>query len=93
MRGAGRFLDDLAPARHLVVAFVRSLHAHAGIRAIDTARARARPGVVAPIILLTASHDLRERCRRVGADGCLPKPFALDALLAAVEAQAHTHSG
>ena len=59
MRGAGRFLDDLAPARHLAVAFVRSLHAHAGIRAIDTARARARPGVVA---VLTA-EELRGQVR------------------------------
>ncbi len=55
MRGAGRFLDDIAPARGLAVAFVRSPHALATIRAIDASRARARPGVVA---ILTAS-DLR----------------------------------
>lgn len=59
MRGAGRFLDDLTPVRSLAVAFVRSPHAHATIRAIDAARARARPGVVA----ILGADDLRDLVR------------------------------
>jgi CheY-like chemotaxis protein len=45
----------------------------------------------APIILLTASHQVRERCRLVHADGCIGKPFDIDELLAAVETQTHAH--
>jgi carbon-monoxide dehydrogenase large subunit len=52
LSGAGRFADDVAQdgvaqtaALHLV--FLRSPHAHARIAAIDTAAARAMPGVVA----------------------------------------------
>jgi aerobic carbon-monoxide dehydrogenase large subunit len=59
LRGVGRFLDDIAPARGLAVAFVRSPHAHAAIVAIDATRARRQPGVVA---VLTAD-DVRELVR------------------------------
>ncbi|MBB4018634.1 carbon-monoxide dehydrogenase large subunit [Chelatococcus caeni] len=45
--GAGRFVDDLAPDACLHVEFVRSSHARGTIAAIDTAEARAAPGVVA----------------------------------------------
>ena len=47
--GRGRFVDDLglAGVRHLVL--VRSPHAHARIRSLDTSAARALPGVVAVI--------------------------------------------
>ena len=47
--GRGRFVDDLGVAgvRHLVL--VRSPHAHARIRSLDTSAARALPGVVAVI--------------------------------------------
>jgi DNA-binding response OmpR family regulator len=40
---------------------------------------------------VTAAHDVQERCRRVGADGCLGKPFDLDDLLATLEAHTHAH--
>jgi len=53
-------------------------------------RYRARPDP-APIILLTASHQVRERCRTVHADGCVGKPFDIDQLLHSVEAQTHSH--
>jgi carbon-monoxide dehydrogenase large subunit len=43
--GRGRFIDDIAPAGCLHVAIVRSTHARARIVAIDTAAARALPGV------------------------------------------------
>jgi carbon-monoxide dehydrogenase large subunit len=47
--GSGRFVDDLGVAgvRHLVL--VRSPHAHARIRSIDTSAARVLPGVVAVV--------------------------------------------
>ena len=45
----------------------------------------------APIILLTASHQVRSRCTQVHADGCVGKPFDIDELLQAVEAQSHSH--
>ena len=77
-------------------------HAHADVIVLDYAMPRCdatafvaayreRPGVAAPIVLMTAAHDLVERCRRVRADGCLDKPFDLDALLAMVAVQTHTH--
>jgi aerobic carbon-monoxide dehydrogenase large subunit len=51
LTGRGRFVGDIAPAGTLHACFVRSTHAHAKIRAIDAAAARAMPGVHA---LLTA---------------------------------------
>jgi aerobic carbon-monoxide dehydrogenase large subunit len=45
--GHGRYVADLARPGLLHVAFVRSPHAHAAIRGIDCARARAMSGVIA----------------------------------------------
>src|SRR2546430_657673 len=45
LRGLACFVDDVNPAGVLHGACLRSPHAHARIRAIDTARARALPGV------------------------------------------------
>jgi carbon-monoxide dehydrogenase large subunit len=45
VRGQGRFLDDIKLPRMLYLALVRSPYAHARIVGIDTARARALPGV------------------------------------------------
>ncbi len=45
--GAGRFTDDVQPKGCLHAVFVRSTLAHARIKGIDTAEARAMPGVVA----------------------------------------------
>ncbi|MDE2583582.1 MAG: xanthine dehydrogenase family protein molybdopterin-binding subunit [Rhodospirillales bacterium] len=45
LRGAAQYVDDLAPAGLLHAAILRSPHAHARIVAIDTASARAVPGV------------------------------------------------
>jgi len=44
--GRGRYVGDLELPRMLHVAFVRSVHAHARLRAIATERAAAAPGVV-----------------------------------------------
>jgi len=53
--GAGRFSDDVNLPAQAYAAFVRSPHAHARIRGIDTKDARATPGVVA--ILTGADAD------------------------------------
>lgn len=45
--GAGRFTDDLVPPGAARSFVLRSPHAHAAIRRIDTTAARAMPGVVA----------------------------------------------
>jgi aerobic carbon-monoxide dehydrogenase large subunit len=49
LTGAGRYLDDIEIPRALHAAFVRSPHAHARLRAIDAAAARALPGVAAVV--------------------------------------------
>ncbi len=46
LRGQGQFADDYAPEGQLRLCFVRSPHPHARILSIDTAAARAVPGVV-----------------------------------------------
>ena len=47
LRGEGRFVDDIKLPNTLHAAFVRSPHAHALIRSIDVAAARAMTGVAA----------------------------------------------
>ena len=44
--GAGRFSDDFHAPRQAYLAMVRSPHPHARIRGVDTAAARAMPGVL-----------------------------------------------
>ena len=47
LRGHGRFIDDLSESRDQVhLGFVMSPHAHARILALDTAAAKALPGVI-----------------------------------------------
>jgi carbon-monoxide dehydrogenase large subunit len=47
LKGRGRYFDDLDLAHQLYAAIVRSPHAHADIRGIDTSKALAMPGVQA----------------------------------------------
>ena len=47
LTGAGQYTDDVSPPHHTHAFFLRSPHAHAKIRKIDTAKAAAAPGVVA----------------------------------------------
>src|SRR5215470_4106677 len=47
LTGSGQYTDDVSPARHTHAYFLRSPHAHANIRKIDTTKAKAAPGVVA----------------------------------------------
>src|SRR6195256_5379059 len=46
VRGEGRFTDDVSAPRQAHAVMVRSRYAHGIIRAIDTAAARAMPGVL-----------------------------------------------
>ncbi|HEX8165791.1 MAG TPA: xanthine dehydrogenase family protein molybdopterin-binding subunit, partial [Beijerinckiaceae bacterium] len=45
--GTGRYVDDLSRPGQAYAYFLRSPHAHATIRSIDAAAAKARPGVLA----------------------------------------------
>ena len=54
LRGAGRFVDDLAPADAAWLHVLRSPHAAASIRGIDAAAARGMPGVLAVLVWLAA---------------------------------------
>ncbi|MBX3500891.1 MAG: xanthine dehydrogenase family protein molybdopterin-binding subunit [Alphaproteobacteria bacterium] len=47
LTGSGRYVDDLQLARVTYAHFLRSPHAHARIKSIDTTKAAASPGVVA----------------------------------------------
>jgi carbon-monoxide dehydrogenase large subunit len=55
LTGAGRFIADLRFPDMLEAAFVRSPHAHAGIRGIDVSAARRHPGVHAVFTLADLS--------------------------------------
>ena len=55
LRGSARFVDDIEIPGLLHAAFVRSPVAHGRLRALDLARARAHPGVVAVL----AFNELR----------------------------------
>ncbi len=56
--GRGRYTDDITPPRTLHAAFVRSPYAHAKILNIDTAAAKAAPGVK----LVMTGAELAEIC-------------------------------
>ena len=51
--GAGRYTDDMTRPRQTYAYFLRSPHAHAAIRSIDTSAAETAPGVVA---VFTGKH-------------------------------------
>ena len=57
LTGEGRFTDDAAPEGAARAFVVRSPHAHARIRTIDTARAAALPGVLAVLTGADAAAD------------------------------------
>jgi len=69
LRGAGRFIDDVNLPRQAHGTMLRSPHAHARIRAIDTRAARAAPGV---LLVLTGADYV--------AAGFGPMPLVLHAL-------------
>ena len=45
-------------------------------------------GKRSPIVVMTAAENARRWAEEIGADGYLPKPFEIDALIAAVEQHA-----
>jgi len=47
LTGAGQYTDDVTLPRQTHAAFVRSPHAHAKIKSVNTAKAKAAPGVLA----------------------------------------------
>ena len=47
LRGGGRYTDDINLQGQASASMLRSPHAHASIRSIDTAEALAAPGVIA----------------------------------------------
>jgi carbon-monoxide dehydrogenase large subunit len=57
LTGQGRYSDDVSLPGQAYAAFARSPHAHARIRAIDTAAARAMPGVLAVLTGADAAAD------------------------------------
>ena len=54
--GAGRFVDDLRPARCAHVSLLRSPHARANIARLDVERARRAPGVLLVVTGAEVSH-------------------------------------
>jgi carbon-monoxide dehydrogenase large subunit len=84
LRGEGRFVDDIHLPAMLEAAFVRSPHAHARIRSVDLAAARAVPGVAAVLSFADlAPHLTQERLPmqfRSSAlpSDCTPYPLAKD---------------
>jgi carbon-monoxide dehydrogenase large subunit len=47
LTGAGQYTDDVTLANQTYAYFLRSPHAHARLRKVDTRRAKAAPGVLA----------------------------------------------
>jgi carbon-monoxide dehydrogenase large subunit len=72
LRGAGRYSDDVAMPGQAYAVFVRSPHAHASIKRIDAAAARAKPGVIA---VLTGADYVAD-----GFKGALQRPNPADAI-------------
>jgi len=69
IQGLGHYVDDLTLPGMLSAAFIRSPYAHARIRGLDTAAARAAPGVVA----VFTGVDLRGQLGNVPCAGDLPE--------------------
>jgi carbon-monoxide dehydrogenase large subunit len=59
LRGKGNYIDDLTLPGMLHMAILRSPHAHARIKSVDTSAAAAKPGVIAVVTgELMAQHKL-----------------------------------
>lgn len=73
LRGFGRYQDDFSLPGQAYAVFVRSPHAHAAIRAIDTAAAMAGPGVLAVLTGEDVARDglgtMAMRLQRKRPDG------------------------
>jgi carbon-monoxide dehydrogenase large subunit len=78
VRGAGRYSDDISVPGQAYAAFVRSPHAHALIRRVDTDAARAKPRVLA---VLTGADYVAD-----GLKGALQRPNPAGAIDIAIPA-------
>jgi aerobic carbon-monoxide dehydrogenase large subunit len=77
LTGQGRYLDDLAFDGVSYAVVLRSPHAHAEIRAIDTAAAKTMPGVLAVLTAADAQADgLKPLLPYVDANTVTGEPFA-----------------
>ena len=72
LRGRGRYMDDLAPPRLLRVMFVRSPHAHAAVRRVETGAARGVPGVVGVFTAADLHPDVQPLRPRLEGGGFTP---------------------
>ena len=66
VRGAGRYSDDVSMPGQVYAAFLRTPHAHAVIKRVDVAKAKAMPGVVA---VLTGADYVAD-----GLKGAMQRP-------------------
>ena len=73
--GRGRYSDDVSLPGEAYAVFVRSPHAHAHVRSIDTAAARAMPGVLA---VLTGTDAAADRLNSIPHN---PSKLTVDILL------------
>jgi carbon-monoxide dehydrogenase large subunit len=81
LTGRGRYVSDVAPPGALHAAFLRSPHAHARIDGIDTAAARALPGVIAVLTaadIAGVARPLRARSGSPGYQECDTPALAAD---------------
>ena len=69
LTGRATYVEDLTLAGLHHVAFVRSPHAHARIRAIDTTRAARRPGV----LRVVTGQEIRALCKPLPLGGSGPE--------------------
>src|SRR5437868_11455845 len=77
LTGQGRYLDDLAFDGVTYAVVLRSPHAHAEIRAIDSAAAKTMPGVLAVLTAADAQADgLKPLLPYVEANTVTGEPFA-----------------
>ena len=72
LAGQGRFLDDITLPGLLHAAFVRSTHAHAIVRAVDTEAARRAPGVVRVLTGRDLEGEVAPLVPRLEAPGFVP---------------------
>jgi len=82
LKGRGVFTDDLHLPGMVHLAFVRSPHAHARIRAIRTEHAAAVPGVLAVL----TGHDLAALCKPIYVDVIFPSYKAPSRPVVAIDA-------
>ena len=68
LKGRGQFVDDLRMPELVHLAFVRSPHAHARIRAIESAAAASLPGVIG----VFTGHDFIKLCKPMRVEVRLP---------------------